>query len=392
MRITIVTGPLLPVPALRGGSVPRMWHGLAEQFAARGHDVLVIARSFPGQPRNEVRGGVRYERVGGFAQTRSTWLNLAKDFIYATQIVRHLPPADILVINDFWLPILAGFLSRTSGLIVVSANRFPKGQYGLYRRVSRVIAASSVVQRAIVTQTPAMNGRVRCIPNPFDTEAFVPPGAGRKDRTHKKLLYTGRVHPEKGVHVLINTFRQITCNYPGLTLQILGPVAPDQGGGGEDYLRNLQRLAEGLPVTFSPPEFDVVKLAAVYQSADLFCYPSLAEKGEALGVAPLEAMSTGLPVIVSSLECFDDFLSEGENGLRFDHRTENPIAALSGKLEEALQNWSRTLQLGVNARRSAERYSFDRVADEFLADFKLLLSEQGARSEERRVNSEKLKN
>src|ERR1700732_4262258 len=83
MRITIVTGPWLPVPAVQGGSVPRMWHGLAEEFAARGNEVVLMPRVFPGQPARESRHGVRYERRGGFAQGRSVYVNLTKDIMYA---------------------------------------------------------------------------------------------------------------------------------------------------------------------------------------------------------------------------------------------------------------------------------------------------------------------
>src|SRR5438034_924325 len=110
MRITIVTGPWLPVPAVCGGSVPRMWHGLAEEFARLGHDVLILARSFPGQPTSETRNGVKFKRRGGFSQTNSIGFNLIKDFVYALDLLPRLPKSDILVINDFWLPILASRL------------------------------------------------------------------------------------------------------------------------------------------------------------------------------------------------------------------------------------------------------------------------------------------
>jgi glycosyltransferase involved in cell wall biosynthesis len=350
-----------------------MWHGLAEEFAARGNEVVLLPRTFSGQPARESRNGVRYERRGGFAQGRSVYLNLTKDLIYAADVTRCLPAADILVINDFWLPVLAGWFRRPAGLIVISANRFPKGQYGLYRHAARVVAASRAIEKAIIEQTPMMADRVRRIPNPLDTSKFVPPADGRSNRTGTKVLYVGRLHPEKGIDVLIQAFAQIYGRHPGISLRIVGPSEPAQGGGGQRYLLELRRLADGLPVTFSAPEFDVSKLAAVYQDADLFCYPSLAEKGEAMPVAPLEAMSTGLPVIVSGLECFLDFLVDRETGLRFDHRAGNPASALAEKLDEALGDWSRSLQLGRRAREAAQRFAFNRVAEEFLADFERLL-------------------
>jgi glycosyltransferase involved in cell wall biosynthesis len=374
MRITIVTGPWLPVPALQGGSVPRMWHGLAEEFAARGHEVLVMARSFRAQSVSEIQNGVRYERSGGFAQSRFVWLDLIKDFFYAARVLRHLPAADILIINDFWLPFLAGQFRRKIGRLVVSANRFPKHQYGLYHSVDRVIAASRAIENAILQQTPGMMGKVRCIPNPLDTKMFVPPASGRQGRTRKQILYTGRIHPEKGVHVLVAGFAAIAKKYPEVSLRIVGPSDTNQGGGGGGYLGQLRRLAGASPVTFSPPEFDVSELALIYQEADLFCYPSLAEKGEALPVAPLEAMSAGLPIMVSALECFDDFVRDGENALRFNHRSGDPASAFSTKLDVALRNWNETLKLGTLARNSAQRYAISQVANEFLADFERLLS------------------
>ena len=368
-----MTGPWLPVPALQGGSVPRMWDGLAQEFAARGHEVLIIARSFPGQAASETQNGVRYLRFGGFSQSGLIYLDLIKDFFYATRTVSRLPAADIVVINDFWLPFLVGWSRRTIGRLVVSANRFPKRQYALYRSVDRVIAASRLIENAIICQTPAMTGKVRRIPNPLDTRRFVPPSDERHGRVGKKILYVGRVHPEKGLHVLITAFAGIASKYSDVVLEIVGPVASDQGGAGKRYLRDLQRLADGLPVTFSPPEFNLDKLVATYQRADLFCYPSLAEKGEALPVAPLEAMSTGLPIIVSQLECFKDFVKNGENALSFNHRNRDPASALSAKLDAALQNWDQTKRLGDIARVTAKRYAIDRVAGEFLAEFEQIL-------------------
>ena len=92
-------------------------------------------------------------------------------------------------------------------------------------------------------------------------------------------------------------------------------------------------------------------------------------------VAPLEAMSTGLPVIVSGLECFLDFVVDRETGLRFDHRSGNPGSALAGKLDEALGEWSRSLEIGRRAREAAQRFAFNRVAEEFLADFERILGQ-----------------
>lgn len=376
MRITIATGPMLPVPALRGGAIPRMWQGLGEAFAAQGHDVCVFARAFAGQPGEERIAGVRYRRWGGFDQGSSVYADLARDFAYALRAAHRLPPADILVTNDFWLPVFAGARQRTSGRVVVNANRFPKGQYFLYGRVARIAAASSAVRDAIVAQAPGLDSRIRIFPNPLDTEVMRPgdpPRAGEP----RTLLYVGRLHPEKGVHVLAAAFAAVASRHPGWRLRVVGPWRAAEGGGGDAYLAQLRGALEGLPAEIAPPQFDVRALAAEYRAAALFCYPSLADRGEAFGLAALEAMACGVPPVVSALACFRDFIADGESGWVFDHRGHDPAVALAGILEGAMADPGALARVGRRAAQVALDYGYAQVARRYLDDFSELCAEAG---------------
>lgn len=373
MKITIATGPWLPVPAVSGGAIPRMWQGLAEEFVRQGHDVCIFARSFAGQPSEEVINNVRYLRRGGAAQSLSIARDLAKDLIYAGSNVWRLPPADILVTNDFWLPVLAGPLARRAGRIVVNANRFPKGQFRLYARVSGVAAASTAVRDAVIREYPPLRPRTSVIPNPVDT-TLMRPARGLPRAEVRTILYVGRLHPEKGVHLLVEAFGRVATRHPNLRLRIVGPSATEQGGGGAAYEQTLRSLARELPVDFCAPVFEPHLLAEIYRTADLFCYPSLAEKGESFGVAPLEAMACGVPPVVSRLECFNDFVREGITGWAFDHRAAHPVDALTDKLDEVLNNQA---EITATARRANERardFSYEVVAKRYLAEFASLLT------------------
>ena len=68
VNVTIVMGPWLPVPPLRGGAMPKVWHGLAQEFSRLGHRVSTLARKFPGQPDEERSGDAHIIRTLGFAQ------------------------------------------------------------------------------------------------------------------------------------------------------------------------------------------------------------------------------------------------------------------------------------------------------------------------------------
>ena len=50
MKITIVTGFLLPIPPVRGGAMEKTWFRLAREFVAAGHEVTFISRRWPGWP------------------------------------------------------------------------------------------------------------------------------------------------------------------------------------------------------------------------------------------------------------------------------------------------------------------------------------------------------
>ena len=354
----------------------RVWYGLALEFARAHHEVIVLARSFEGQPTQEVIDEVRFERWGGFKQSTSIFADLTKDFVYAAGLLRRLPRADILVTNSFWLPALAGRVSRRSGRIVISANRFPKKQFVLYGHSACIAAASSAVRTAIVEQTPQATSRTVVIPNPIDTSAFHPSGASPAKHSSAspsgRILYVGRLHPEKGVHLLVAAFRHLVVTCPKVTLRIVGPHREDQGGGGEGYLTELRNASAGLPVEFTGPIFDTAALASEYRSADVFCYPSLAERGEAMGISALEAMACGAVPVVSELDCFRDFVSPHVNGVIFNHRLPEPEIALANALGALVANDSRD-QMRRKAIATGADYSYAAIAQKFLTEFDRIL-------------------
>ena len=377
MRITIATGPLLPVPALRGGAIPRMWEGLAREFAAAGHEVCVFARADASQPESEVREGVRYRRWGGFDQSGSLSRDLLRDLAYALGAWRRLPAADILVTNDFWLPAFAGRGKARSGRLVVNANRFPKGQYGLYRHAARIAAASGAVRDAVAEQTPALAPRIKVFPNPVDL-AVMHPGEGGCGAGPARLLYVGRIHPEKGVHVLAAAFRGLAPRFPDWRLRLVGPWRAAEGGGGEAYLERVRAALGDAPADVVGPVFGAQALAGEYRSASLFCYPSLAEQGESFGLAPLEAMACGLAPVVSRLACFADFLVPGETGWQFDHRAADPAGALADALAQAMSDAGGRQRLATRAAAAARAFGYAEVARAYLEDFGALTGQAHA--------------
>lgn len=368
MKISILMGPSFPVPAVRGGAMAKAWEVLAHEFVRAGHEVTVIARRFAGQKDEESQRGLRFMRTWGFSQSSSIAGDLVMDLAYALTVVPRLPAADILITNDFWAPALAPVIRPSAGKVVVCAARFPKGQYGLYRRAFRIVSVSRAVADAICAQHPDLAPRTIVIPLPVDVQALAP-RPGTEKGPSRTLLFVGRVHPEKGLALLIGAFRRVASDHPHWRLRIVGPTEAADGGGGHAYMKNLRALAEGLPVEFCGPEFDAARLADIYRDADLLCYPSLAERGEAFGVVPLESMAAGVAPLVSSLECFRDFVSHGVNGWVFDHRGTYPESNLANALSSIMRDDRARASLAGSAVAQAARYSFAATAKRYIDAF-----------------------
>jgi glycosyltransferase involved in cell wall biosynthesis len=372
MRITIVLGPFLPVPTARGGAVEKVHLQLAGAYRAAGHDVTIVSRQFGDLPHDETIDGIRHVRIASFDGTSSLALNIILTLRYALRVARNLPSADITVTNVFALPL---FLPRRrAGKIYVHVARFPKHQMWLYGRADRLQAISHAVADAVAQQAPGLADRVVTIGYPVPDVFFRPAATPRR----KTILYVGRIAREKGVHLLIDAFARLAPETPGWSLRIVGPHEPIQGGDGTDYLDELRTAARplGPACMFAGPVFDQDALLAEYRAASIFAYPSIAEHGEALGLAALEAMATGCATVASDLRCFDDFIAAGVGGLRFDHRAADPAKELAAALARLMRDPVELERIATAGRGAARRFETRAIASRMLDDFASVLSGQ----------------
>jgi glycosyltransferase involved in cell wall biosynthesis len=376
VKITIVQGAFLPVPPLLGGAVEKWWYHLGKEFARRGHSVTHVSRKFRNLPSNETIQDVNHIRVCGFKAPKSlVWLK-ALDLIYSLRVTRILSDADILVSNTFWLPIVCR--RSRAGLIYVHVARFPKGQMRFYGRAARLQAVSNVVRDAIIEQAPGMKSKA-CVKPGLLSEEMLAERSPRENST-RQICYVGRIHPEKGLELLMAAFALLVeQGLKNWKLRVIGPWEISQGGAGRDFLARLKQVAKGCgdQVEFLGPEFNQASLSRHFQESDLFVYPSLAATGEAFPSAPLEAMASYCPALVSNLACFRDYISDGENGFVFNHLEPHNSLVLARKLGSLLEKPQLLLSAGKRARITAEQFSCERVAGQYLEDFQQLVETQG---------------
>jgi glycosyltransferase involved in cell wall biosynthesis len=370
LKITILQGAFLPVPTALGGAVEKMWLALGKEFVRAGHKVVHVSRCYEDFPTSEQIDGVLHQRVRGYATPASgiylKWL----DLLYTLRARAAVPAdSDIVVTNTFWAPLLLSSALQRRSLVDVA--RMPKGQIRWYKQVARLRANSTPVAEAICSELPTTeHRRVVIVPNPLP---FANPPDITLASKQPVLLYVGRVHPEKGLELLLRAFQQVA---PGWRLRIVGPWEVAAGGGGETYLRALRQLADGQAVEFTGPIYNTQVLNSYYAEASVFVYPSIAERGETFGLAPLEAMAWGCVPVVSALACFRDFIEPEVNGLMFNHRHPQAIEELAEKLRQLQQNADLRNILAERAVNVRTTHSTAHIANEFLAEFQQILTER----------------
>lgn len=363
MKISIIQGAFLPVPPVLGGAVEKMWYALAHEFVRRGNEIVYISRTFEGMQVEERKEGIHHKRVSGYNTPASIVQLKVLDLLYTIRALQEVPPdSDIVVTNTFWAPVLLS--SRLKKRCFVDVQRMPKGQMRFYNKAGRLRANSTPVVSAICNELPKeQHSRVVFVPNPLPFQDLPQVNPAEKKPV---LLYVGRVHPEKGLQLLIKAFKKLEGTWK---LKIVGPWETSAGGGGTAYLKVLKELAAGHAIEFCGPVNDITCLNRYYAEASVFIYPSLAEKGETFGLAPLEAMAWGCVPVVSNLACFQDFICPGKNGLVFDHRSTNAADYLRDAIEKLIKDADLREELAFKSLLVRESHSVSFIASKFLQEF-----------------------
>jgi len=167
----------------------------------------------------------------------------------------------------------------------------------------------------------------------------------------KKLLFLGRIHPIKGIHNLLMAWQEIQNIHQNWTLEIVGP-------DNYNYLSELNRIAKKLQlkrVVFSK-EIHGEEKNMKYQSADLFILPSHSEN---FGVSVAEALSNGIPCVVSKGAPWK-ILDEKKAGWWID----NSVEMLTKNLISILSMSTSELEsMGLNGRDLvSEDFNWNKVS------------------------------
>ena len=152
--------------------------------------------------------------------------------------------------------------------------------------------------------------------NAVDTQQFdglVAPAS----RQLRRLLYVGRLTADKGVETMLRGFGHFISKWSA-SLTICGSGDPAY----EARLRSIVQQ-DRLPVEFVTA--NPVEMPGMYRAHDALIFPS--EWGEPFALTPLEAMSSGLPVVATLTGGSAELFRDGDNAYTFKAGSENSLAA-----------------------------------------------------------------
>lgn len=341
---------------------------LGEELRRRGHEVLVLAPATDRPGESWVRGVARPVAVpfNGAVAPIAPWpgrtigelRSFHPDVVHAHE--PFAPSTGMWATLAARAPVVATFhtYSERSRALAVAAPALRL----VWRRIALPIAVSGAAAEFAGRH---FAGAFRIVPNGIDVERFAsatPAELPEGDR----ILFVGRLQPRKGFGDAVRAFALLAPRFPGASLVVVGEGAERTA---------LDDLAPGLRARvrmLGVPPYD--ELPRYHAAAEVFVAPNTG--GESFGLVLAEAMAAGLPVVASDIPGFREVVRDGVEGLLVPPRDPQALAAAVARV---LGDRSLARRLGEAGRRRADRYRWDRVADEIERAYRDAIA-AGARS------------
>ena len=276
---------------------------------------------------------------------------------------------DIIYAHD-WLSFGAGLAAkRATGkplIVHVHATEFDRcgGEWGVNEEVYKiekegmegadaVVAVSEFTKDLIVRKYGIAPGKVRVVYNGID-EATIPAGTGAlprlralKSAGYHIVLFLGRITLQKGPDYFLRAAARVKERDPKVIFVVSG-----SGDMEEEMMRMAARLGLAQNVLFTG-FVSGSERHEIYTTADLFVMPSVSEP---FGIATLESMKLGTPVLVSKQSGIAEAVKHALKADFWD------IDDLADKMLSAVAHPPLRKTLSDNGMKEAEALTWERAA------------------------------
>jgi glycosyltransferase involved in cell wall biosynthesis len=375
MRILLLPASYSPVV----GGLQTVVQALARELDQKGHDVLVVTNKYPRSlPKREQIDGVNVRRLH-FLSPRLDELKRKRPDLFLASL--YFSPAtrfqleriidtfrpDIVNVHypDAQTPFVLPLRKRFDFRLAVSVHGYDVERYSsnttanarernnfvaLLRQADVVTACSNYLLAQARELEPSVAKKGRVVANGIDPSRFVDTQQYRHLRPY--VLASGRLTHAKGFDLLLTAFSQLN----GRTRQTDLIIA----GDGE-LRETLRQRAEELGLADRVHFFGQATPDEMVRLLNGSLFMVVPSRQEAFGVAALEAMAAGKPVLATRVGGLPEFVVGSANKL-----AEPSIEGLKKGLTEWLERDAAPGSQAIQNRALAANYTWERAAEEYL--------------------------
>jgi glycosyltransferase involved in cell wall biosynthesis len=362
------------------GGAEKQGERLSTWLVQHGVPVTIITRQYDDLPTHEVLNGIEIYRIRTLPGKGLTALSFALGGVWT--LLRHRKRFNVIHTHQIYSPTTIGWIGKRLLNHPLVINLHLGGKEGDIQRLLRnprsgkarleglkrdgdaFIAISNEILNELREQD-VPEEKIHVLGNAVDPNVFKPVSPEEKKRLREKLglplnapivVIVARVVEIKGHAVLLKAWADVPAP---AHLVIIGT------GDLEESLKAQADAQMPGRVTFTGKRDNVNEYL---QAADAWTLPSY---GEGLPVSLLEAMSAGLPVVVTPVGAMPEIVQDGVNGFIVPVGND---AALAAALTNAIDGSKESLNLGRRGRELIEaQYSIDSVSQAYLDLFSKLV-------------------
>lgn len=360
----------------------RQAHRQAVELVRRGHRVIVLTRRVKSLPNDEVLNGVEIRRHIRTIDNMGPAFGLSFVTSLSRALWRLRKQIDIVHCHQaLWEAVASGLVIKRMRGVVSVVQPAAGGEFGEATALARTrgrrilrrsilrndhfVAISQQIEEELLAQG-VQPDRLTRIGSGVDTEDFSPGATPLDDLPltdfppAPRVLFLGRLHAQKNLHVLLQAWKFVVEHSPSATLLLAGD-GPQRS--------ELTQLADDLQISNSVQFLGTIENPQEYlRASQVFVLPSHAE---GMSNSLLEAMSAGLPIITSKAGGNTDLIQHEQTGILADASQPEDLAAA---ITRFLVDHSLAARCGAAARdHIVGNYSIHAIVGRYLALYQQVL-------------------
>lgn len=374
MKITFVGSGVVSIPPKKGGATELIIYELSKDLSKKGNSVTVFDIKDRFNKNIENIEGTVYERFSVPRLNNVFFLRLSEFLFGMKSLVKSIGRNnDIIhcqtVFSSFPFAIFGKLAAKKTVYTSHNPawtddnadifNRIIMGIEGfVMKNFDSVVTVSETMKKNIIKKAGVPGSKIDVIYNFVDTKRFMPRKSDWKSRMKIKgpiVLFVGKMIENKGVEYFIRSAAIVRNTFPDVKFVLVGPISFEQEGSNK-WISMVDEMKLQDTIVFAGPMSNE-DLPLAYSSADVFCSPTLKE---AFGIVIIEAMSSGVPVVVTDLPVIREVVSD--SGL-FSKKCDT--GDISSKIIRILRDKQLKKRLIQKSIRRAKKFDKDVIMNEY---------------------------